>query len=138
MASMPLVGRGGSLCVFLLLLLGIGTTHAFVLPTPSSRQPSTSIICTPSTAAVLYATRKKKGGSGAGEGFGQTQKKREAARAPAPAPSSAPAAGEEVKEERLEDATKAAKENFKAKLMEVGSSLQALASQVDARSGDGE
>ena len=43
-----------------------------------------------------------------------------------------------MKEERLEDATKAAKENFKAKLMEVGSSLQALASQVDARSGDGE
>ncbi|GAB5037110.1 Hypothetical protein NocV09_06200090 [Nannochloropsis oceanica] len=92
---------------------------------------------TPSTAAVLYAARKKKGGSGAGEGFGQTQKKKEAARAPVPAPS-APAGGEEVKEKGSEDAKTAAKENFKAKLMEVGSSLQNLASQVDARAGDGE
>ncbi|KAM3568556.1 hypothetical protein VYU27_009322, partial [Nannochloropsis oceanica] len=137
MAAMPLMGRGGSLRFFLLLLLGVGTTLAFVLPPPSSRQPSTSIMNTPSTAAVLYAARKKKGGSGAGEGFGQTQKKKEAARAPVPAPS-APAGGEEVKEKGSEDAKTAAKENFKAKLMEVGSSLQNLASQVDARAGDGE
>jgi hypothetical protein len=37
----------------------------------------------------------------------------------------------------VEDAT-AAKGEFKAKLLEVGKSLQALASQVDARAGDGE
>lgn len=135
---------GVSSCLLLVLFLSlVDAATAFVtpfslrflarLPSTTSRENSRG-----SSGVSLYAARKKKNSGSAGEGFGQNvQKKKEAAPAPVPE-------GSEGKEEerrgvtREELATPAAAGEFKAKMDEVGKSLQALADQVNAREGEGE
>jgi hypothetical protein len=102
-------------------------------PSTTSRENSRG-----SSGVSLYAARKKKNSGSAGEGFGQNvQKKKEAA--PAPVPEGSGGKEEERRGgTREEFTTPAAAGEFKAKMDEVGKSLQALADQVNAREGEGE
>lgn len=135
---------GVSSCLLLVLSLSlVDAATAFVTPFSLrflARPPSTTSRenSRGSSGVSLYAARKKKNSGSAGEGFGQNvQKKKEAA--PAPVPEGSGGKEEERRGgTREEFTTPAAAGEFKAKMDEVGKSLQALADQVNAREGEGE